>query len=365
MEGAMTNNVYVSAWNAVVVLLCIILSLKAEAAQGASDVEFLFAPSIDAIHRSALDPASKTKGDELVPVLDIIFSYTHKQLVVLGEYNLSEELQVLERLQLGWQSLSGTMVWAGRFHNPITYWHTQYHHGNYIRPTIDTPGIVSYEHHGGILPIHIGGIMVERLAIPGMNSVTADFSIGVGPKFHDGLEAFDLLNPNKHSGRKLSTVLRLVYGQESPEKDIMGVIVGYNEISSELSNITEVQLSTVGLFGIWEMDRLTLRGSVYAIQDKVHRLTGTVDKGSFVGGYFQAEYEWNNQWTAYGRLEDTSSEGNDPYLVNIEGFITKKQLAGLRFDFSEQQSLRLEFSNTELQTDRFDKVVLQWSAIFP
>lgn len=355
----------ISILNIFVGLLCVLLFLEAKAGQSTSDYEFIFAPSIDAIHRSALDSISKTKGDEMVPALDIIFSYAHKQLYVLTEYFLSEEEKELERFQLGWQLPSGTMVWAGRFHSPMSYWHTQYHHGSYIRPTIDNPGIVNYEDDGGVLPIHVSGIMVERLAIPGMNYLTADFSIGAGPKFDGGLEPIDLVNPGRLSNHKLSAVFRLVYGQESPGKGIMGLLYGYHKVSSELPAITEIELSTAGFFGIWEMNRATFRASVYVTNDKVHRPTGIIDKGSFVGGYFQAEYEWNNQWTIYGRVENTGGNKNDPYLINIDQFIVKKELAGVRFDFSERQSLRVEISDTELQTDHFDKIVLQWNAIFP
>jgi hypothetical protein len=86
---------------------------------------------------------------------------------------------------------------------------------------------------------------------------------------------------------------------------------------------------------------------------------------TFVSGYLQPEYTVQQDWTLFGRLEDTTNRTSSDYLELFPNSITRRQMLGLRFDFARRQALKLEVAHAETESDDFDQVLLQWSAVLP
>ena len=55
----------------------------------------------------------------------------------------------LERIQIGYLFSDALKVSAGRFHTPLGYWNTAYHHGAFLHTTIERPLFVRFEDDGG------------------------------------------------------------------------------------------------------------------------------------------------------------------------------------------------------------------------
>ncbi|MFQ5479086.1 MAG: hypothetical protein ACE5E4_10765 [Candidatus Binatia bacterium] len=70
---------------------------------------------------------------------------------VLVEFFLDEAERELERAQVG-IAFGPTAAWIGRFHNPLGYWNTTYHHGTFLQPTIARPDIIQFEGDGECYP---------------------------------------------------------------------------------------------------------------------------------------------------------------------------------------------------------------------
>ena len=64
----------------------------------------------------------------------------------------------------------------GRFHTPINYWNTAYHHGAWLQTTISRPEMIQF--HGEFLPAHFVGLMAEG-NIPS-RSANLGYNVGVG-----------------------------------------------------------------------------------------------------------------------------------------------------------------------------------------
>lgn len=74
--------------------------------------------------------------------LDIFYSADYGRLRVLAEVDIAREVDAeIEHLQAGWLLGSETTAWIGRFHTPLGYWNTQYHHGSYLQTSATRPDI--------------------------------------------------------------------------------------------------------------------------------------------------------------------------------------------------------------------------------
>src|SRR5262245_5379516 len=64
----------------------------------------------------------------------------------------------------------------GRYHTPINWWNTAYHHGQWLQTTVSRPEMVQFG--GRFLPVHFVGAMVEgNIAAGGLN---LNYNAGIG-----------------------------------------------------------------------------------------------------------------------------------------------------------------------------------------
>ena len=64
----------------------------------------------------------------------------------------------------------------GRYHTPINYWNTAFHHGQWLQTTISRPEMTQFG--GSFIPVHFIGALAEG-AIPA-GGLTLNYNIGVG-----------------------------------------------------------------------------------------------------------------------------------------------------------------------------------------
>src|SRR2546425_13004144 len=53
---------------------------------------------------------------------------------------------------------------AGRYHTPISYWNTAFHHGQWLQTTANRPEMIKFG--GFFLPVHFVGILAEGAVAP-------------------------------------------------------------------------------------------------------------------------------------------------------------------------------------------------------
>src|SRR5204862_5228588 len=64
----------------------------------------------------------------------------------------------------------------GRYHTPINYWNTAYHHGSWLQTTISRPEMTQFG--GSFIPVHFVGALAEgELPAGGLN---LNYNAGVG-----------------------------------------------------------------------------------------------------------------------------------------------------------------------------------------
>ena len=325
--------------------------------------EFLIFPAIQAENR--INTAQRNSGGRYDSDIaaNLFYSYDKDGLLSLVEFFLGRDEQELERFQLGFSAGEAIQIWFGRYHSPLADWNITYHHGRFLQPTITNPGIVDFEDGGGAIPTHLTGIMVSSEFFRGGRLYSVDAGLGLGPSLDQGtLNPLDLLRPQQGK-QSLSGALRLNLESLTGEYKL-GLSAGYAQIDRESPGHGRIQQSVVGAHGRWRWGRVALSGEGFAIHNRLHS-NGRDRENTFFGGYLQGIYRLSEQFSPYLRLEDTWHNQNDAYLDQLAGFVDRKQLLGLRYDFTPQQALNLEYAHTHLAGEYFDDWWLQWSAVLP
>lgn len=301
--------------------------------------------------------------------VDIVYSLSWNRFRFLAEYLASTKEAEMERLQFGFQVYDASHVWLGRFHVPSNYWTTAFHHGKYLQISITNPGILEFEDFGGAIPTHSTGALFDGAHVFDSGAgIKSAFSVGTAPVLDDNfLESFDVLDPS--SEHNLAAHFRFSYLPDYFGGNQLGLVALYADINAEnvLSRgvpVSNVELINFGAFVDWRFEDWHVFSFVTHVLSRM-KLQNTVEDDSFTSGFVQAEYELDDHWTLYGRLEGSLSAGDSRYLQLIPSFIKSRQLIGARFDFWERQALTVELSNVEAVISDFGQIRIQWSAVFP
>lgn len=323
--------------------------------------EVLLFPDVTAVKRFDLQQSSKLEEEELLPAINLFSTLDYGRFRFLGEWLLDTKSQELQRLQVGgrWQD---TTFWLGRFHNPIGYWNTQFHHGGYLQTTASRPGIIVFEGSDGPLPTHLSGLLVEGIQEIGRAGLYYTLGVGVGPDLRKRLQPFDLLDPS--GSYRPGATLRLAYQPTIYSVNEIGFSTSYTEIPGHSSSLQKVKQVIAGVFGNWQLKSVRILSEMLYVHNWLDQATGST-KDAFLNAYGQVEWGLGKDWTLFSRLEGTWGSDNDRYLMRFPNFVEDRVLGGVRYQLFRNMALKLEVSQEHLEDDRFGQVILQWSAVFP
>jgi hypothetical protein len=323
--------------------------------------EFLLFPKVDLIYRSMLDDNSVLDKDDQELGADFFATFEINNFRFLGEYLATNKELEFERFQFGWL-FKDQLFWLGRFHNPVGYWNSQYHHGAFLQTSISRPGIVEFEDNGGIIPIHQAGFLAEGTLDRGEGALGYLLSLATGPEFTDELESLDVLNPGSKA-RDISATLNLYLESELNPSSRVGLFVNYTEIPASTIGVSEIQQTITGVYGSWEFSGWRWLGASFYVRNQFERSTRS-ETDAFFNAYLQAEYDLNDRWAFYSRIEGTAGDDGDAYLALFPKFVKDRVLGGIRLDFASRNALKLEISAIHMHQNNFVQVMLQWSAMF-
>jgi hypothetical protein len=234
-----------------------------------SEAEFLLFPYVQGSYLSGLNADSSLDDDDNDFGLNLFAALERGQFQFLGEALLSKNEQEIERFQLGWR-IGDSKVWLGRFHNPIGYWNTQYHHGAFLQTSITRPSIVEFEDDGGVLPTHLTGLLIEGVKEQDTSALGYAVAIATGPELTDHLDALDLLSPG--SGSQGLALTFNIYRQPTAYAPTQyGLFANYTEIPATERGIDEIRQTSAGGYWNWESDPWRLIGSAYYVRNQLEQ----------------------------------------------------------------------------------------------
>jgi len=333
--------------------------------------ELLLFPSITSVHQSEQDVDIADK--KFLPAVDVFYTNDFNQARFLAEFLKSSQEAELERFEFGWRILPGKTLWVGRFHNALSFWNTQMHHGDFMQSSLSRPTVANYEDEHGPLPAHISGVLLESSRTVGDSEINYMAGLGIGPTFDVTLQPLDLLEPN-HPG-KIAASVRVGYHPEVDKPNQIGAALGYARIPlsnvqfDKVSNtlIDDIRQTVLSTFLNFEKDNFHLMGELFVFDDRVSGVSSNTSRYTTYSGYLQPEFKLgeSGSTTLYARYEATPKAAQDGYLSLLAEFSPHQGVVGLRYELAPTQAIKLEAGSTTRQDGlKFNSISAQWSMVF-
>lgn len=346
-------------------LLLLTLIMISSSANADNYQELLVFPSLQIDYPSADETNEQAaKGLDVEASADLFFALNYEKTRFLTEALASTEEIELERAQLGWEYYSGHRFWLGRFHSPLGYWNTQYNHSGYLQTSIHRPGITRFEDHGGILPMHVAGLMGEGEAALEEGALEYTVIYGIGSQIgNQELESTRLLNLQER-GRGTNILGRLVYRPDETSPNQIGIFSGYTELRPKEGLQTGVDQTIFGGYVVGNYRSLQVMGEIFYVSNIV-KTPITHQSGSFVAGYLHGEYALTRALTNYIRYEDSAGTTNDAYISLFKPFEKRGFVLGFRYDWNSAHAFTTEISINQNDETTKTHASFKWSAVFP
>ncbi len=244
----------------------------------------------------------------------------------------------VERLILRYDFNDQLKLSGGRYHTPINYWNTAFHHGLWLQTTVSRPEMIKFG--SKLLPVHFVGLQAE-----GSFPVTR-LGIGYAAGFGNGragniARAGDSGDINQHRA-----VLGLIYARPA---EIYGLQVGGAAYVDKASadDGPDVDERIVSAHAVLARESPEILAEYAHIVHEPSSGGETTDSDAW---YVQLAYrlpEPAEELKPYARVERDKVPDDDPLFgpfdLAYEGF-----LAGVRYDFASLAALKLEY-----RTERF------------
>ena len=231
----------------------------------------------------------------------------------------------VERLMLNYEPRSWFRVSAGRFHTPLGYWNTAYHHAKWMYVTTEAPLLEKFEDQAGPLPAHTIGVLVHgSVPVPGPLRFEYDLAVGNGRgPTSDPPQNFSDVN----EGKSVCGALHV---------ELKGLRLG---VSGMLDNSTlapgadlEERIAVADLH--WQLGDLEALAEGALIHHDISGVTATN-----YGGYVQLSFGVREDLHLYGRVERFVRDAAESYLTTPTASFA---LGGLRYELAPTAALKLE-----------------------
>ena len=270
----------------------------------------------------------------------------------------------IERAIIKYNVSDSLNVQAGRFHTTLGHWNEAYHHGEWFHTTIGRPQIVNFGGSGGILPIHLIGVIAKGRAEVGTGLLDYTLELGNGRGATRGPDqvATDLNDPkavNVALGYSPAALDGLRFGG--------GVYVDDIPPNADAADgplhgtLDETILSAFATLrrGEWEF-----LAEWFQLD---HEGSGS-DPDSTSDGYYIQASRTLGDWTPYARFEGIDIDDATTFFEDRDDLM--RYLVGCRWDFSTWSALKAQVMRSEFEApaggeDRSETALLfQWSYAF-
>jgi len=317
-------------------------------------------------------------GDFAFGTLDLYSAQTLENIEVLTELIIEKgDVLDLERLILGYTFNDALRIRAGRFHTPLGFWNTAYHHGVQLQPTILRPEFLKFEDDKGILPTHTIGVWLSGRVGTGAGPLEYGVLFGNGPKVTASDEGNgNVLDPNNIGDNSIGKAVGL-HAALSPDM-IPGLKIGVSGYMSRVQNdssVKDVDPVTPGNQGEVDVDQtvlgvaltysigdLGLAGEYFSIKDENNAPGGGSDTNDAYYGLIT--YTFRDRWIPYLMYENMSTDMDDPYFRSLGIEDVTKWTAGLRYNINYRSSLKGEFRSVEKGDKDWNEYAIQWALAF-
>jgi hypothetical protein len=261
---------------------------------------------------------------------------------VFGEFSMtarnSEYSAEVERFIVKYEFSDLLKFSAGRYHTPIGYWNSAFHHGAWLQTTTSRPEMVKFGSR--IVPIHFVGALLEG-HLP-RNALGLSYMAGIGNGRHaDIARAGDAGDINGDSAWmfQINTSPSKYYGLKAG--------VGYYQDVVSPTGQPDVDEQTVSAYIAWAKEAPeVIIEYLYSTHDLASdsAISGNVEA-------WYAQFAWRlpgkrKEWKPYVRYERNRIDDSDP-LLGGQGLDYDGGIFGVRWDFNPFAALKGEYRNEE------------------
>lgn len=286
----------------------------------------------------------------------------------------------VERLWVRYEASDAFHVAAGRFHTPLGYWNRTYHHGALIQDTVERPFFLEWEHDGGVMPMHIVGLMASGETWAGVGTLRYEVVIGNGQELSSdaGLdpapEDTPELDPNNFgdSNNDKSVGARLVLkGDRGWQAGVFGLtqeIAEKGSLDGGALVATGENLVDQTIFGLdlrYEADRFGFLGEVFDIDNETAGDAGIRTATAF---YAQAWVDFGEKWRLSYRFSSLDTDEHDPFFRLLGVASQDHNVLTLGYRMDEVAVIKLEVDQLEAGAPGAEDVTAfraQWAFLIP
>jgi hypothetical protein len=238
----------------------------------------------------------------------------------------------LERMIVRFDHSDQLKASVGRYHTPINYWNTAFHHGQWLQTTITRPEMIQFG--GRVLPVHFVGALIEG-AVPA-GGLNLNYKAGVG----NGRGS--VISRGGDAGDVNGDMAWLVNGFIKPDR-VFGLQAGgafYNDRVT-LQNGAEFDEQIVSAHAVWQKETPEIVFEYAGIRHR-DRVTGVV--AWTPAFYVQAAYRLpfaNAMWKPYFRFEHIDVDPVDLMFAGVPSL--DATTVGVRWDVALLAAVKVEY----------------------
>jgi hypothetical protein len=245
----------------------------------------------------------------------------------------------VERMILRLDHSDRLKVSVGRYHTPISWWNTYFHHGSWLQTSISRPEMVQFGTR--LMPIHFVGALAEGTVPAGGMNLTYQGGVGNGRSSVIS-RAGDPGDSNGTRAYLINAFLKpdAAYGLQA------GGAYYHDLITLAAPDGRDFKERIYSGYAVWNKEDPEIIAEFSAIrheQDIGGPVTWTY------AYYFQAGYrlpQFNRLWKPYYRYEHIGVNPLDAvYLVNPVNNLQEGNTLGVRYDMSAFAALKVEYRN--------------------
>ncbi len=221
----------------------------------------------------------------------------------------------------------------GRYHTPINWWNTAYHHGVWLQPTVSRPEYIKFG--GDFLPIHfVGGLVEGTVAVDGLNLI---YQAGVG---NGRSESINRANDAGDVNNNRAWLANLGLQPDRFYALRVGGSIYQDRFPTDGGPVVDETIA--GAYLVWTRETPQVLAEYSHIR---HEDVATGAKTNNQAYYVLVAYRlpfWGQRWKPYARSEEMDVAADDPAFGGlIQDY--RRYLGGVRIDVSDQAALKLEY----------------------
>ena len=255
----------------------------------------------------------------------------------------SEYKAEVERALIKFQRSDYFKIAFGRFHTPINWWNTAFHHGQWLQTTVSRPEMTRFG--GQFIPVHFVGAIVEGAIPSGPINLAYETGLGNG-RGENIARSGDAGDVNNNR----AWLVRLTARPDGAAFLRFGASYYRDQIS--LTRLTEdVSESISAAFVVWERETPEVIGEYVRIDHRGETTGTTYGADAF---YVQVAYRlpvWGARVKPYARYEQIDVDEADPVFdaqTDRRGY-----LAGVRVDVASFVVAKVEFRHQRSSLDPY------------